>query len=425
MMLIVLRLMLFFVVFTMTTVRAMAGSGAYRLEVPDAGSAGKGSAFVGEANTPAAVYWNPAGMTQIVGQAVSTGACLVQPRASFESASGDQSQMKPGNFGIPHMYYVYGAQSFALGVGMMSNWGLTTEWLPNGFARYYSTKTVMQNKDYLLAGALKVNDQLSLALGLDIDDSSLDQQKKFDQSGVGGTDGNVRLKGTDTAYGFRVAGMFRLNEQNQFGLMYRSQIRHKYEGKVHIDGMHPIVRGAYDFDPTTGSYETPITYKSTLPDSIVFGYSFKPDDKWTFNADLEWMNWSVVEHQYVDYSSESNAQRRAFLEQGNSASSKDWKSVFSFSLGTEYKMADNFRLRGGYYHHESPIPSVTWGPVLPDADSNGFATGFGYDITKNLTFDFAWSALLYDDRKIDNSYAPAGTYKQWISMTYATTTYKF
>ena len=42
-----------------------AGSGAYRIETPDAGAFGMGSAFVGEADTPAAVYYNPAGINQM------------------------------------------------------------------------------------------------------------------------------------------------------------------------------------------------------------------------------------------------------------------------------------------------------------------------------------------------------------------------
>ena len=35
-----------------------SGSGAFRVETPDAGAFGKGSAFVGEANTPAAEVTN-------------------------------------------------------------------------------------------------------------------------------------------------------------------------------------------------------------------------------------------------------------------------------------------------------------------------------------------------------------------------------
>ena len=41
------------------------GSGAYRLEIPDAAALAVGGAMVGQANTPVAVFFNPAGMTQI------------------------------------------------------------------------------------------------------------------------------------------------------------------------------------------------------------------------------------------------------------------------------------------------------------------------------------------------------------------------
>ena len=401
-----------------------AGSGAYRLEVSDAGATGKGSAFSGEANTPAAVYYNPAGLTQIVGQAVSVGASLVQPRASYTDDSGSESHMKPGNFGIPSFFYVYGAKQFALGIGATSSWGLTTEWYPDSFAKYYATKTMMQNKDYMITGAYKVNDQFSVALGLDIDDSTVDKQKKINQDPLG-ADANFRLKGSDTAFGYRIAGMYRLNERHQFGLMYRSQIRHKYEGKVYMDGLNTAGLGSPVYFNGT-SYETKVVSKSTLPDSLVLGYSYKPDDKWTFNADLEWMNWKVIEEEKVYYPDlpDPLSPQRQVLDNGNPIP-RDWRSALAFSLGTEYKMSDCFRLRGGFYHHQSPIPESTWTVELPDADSNAITTGFGYDFNKNLTLDMAWSGLFFKDRKIDNPYAPEGTYKQWISLTYATMTYKF
>ncbi len=409
----------------MSTPVLAAGSGAYRLEVADANAAGKGLAFAGEANNPSAVYYNPAGMTQIVGQAVSVGATLIQPRTSYKDASGNETKMKAGNYVVPDMFYVYGAGSFALGAGVMSSWGLTTEWAPDSFARYCATKSVMQNQDYLIAGAYKVNDLFSVALGLDIDDSKIDKQKKFNQAAFLGTDGNVRLKGSDVAFGYRIAGMLRLNERHQFGLMYRSRIRHKYEGTVRVDNISDEAKLYFGFP--SSSYETAISAKSTLPESIVLGYSFKPDDKWTFNSDLEWMNWGVAKQEYVDYSSETNSGRRSFLEQGNPAP-LDWKSAFSLALGTEYKLSDRFRLRGGYYHHTSPIPGVNFSANLPDADSNGITTGFGYDITKSLTLDMAWSGLFYKERKIDNSVAGgtiSGTYRQWCNLVYATLGYHF
>ena len=48
-------------------------SGLLKLEVADAVAEGMGGAFVGEADRPSAVYYNPAGITQLVSASVSAG----------------------------------------------------------------------------------------------------------------------------------------------------------------------------------------------------------------------------------------------------------------------------------------------------------------------------------------------------------------
>ncbi|NLE65055.1 MAG: hypothetical protein GX606_03975, partial [Elusimicrobia bacterium] len=91
-------------VFAMSSVPAWAvGSVAYRLEVADATAAGMGSAFVGEADSPAAVYYNPAGMTHVDGNALSIGASLIQPFGDVDRSSGTD-QMQRHNFLVPSAF---------------------------------------------------------------------------------------------------------------------------------------------------------------------------------------------------------------------------------------------------------------------------------------------------------------------------------
>lgn len=42
-----------------------ADNGVIKLELPDAAAVGMGDAFVGEADRPSAIYYNPAGITQL------------------------------------------------------------------------------------------------------------------------------------------------------------------------------------------------------------------------------------------------------------------------------------------------------------------------------------------------------------------------
>lgn len=414
---------------TLLTVSSVfaAGSGAYRLEVPDAAAVGKGSAFAGEANNPSSVYYNPAGMTQLGGSSMSLGMSLIQPKGSYESNDGDiKTKMQRDTHTIPHGYFVtdLGTEKFAFGLGVTSSWGLVTDWSQESFAKYSTTRAEVSNKDYMFTVAYEVNDHWSLAAGIDVDDSLVNKQKKLNL-GLGGPDANFKLKGDDVSAGFRVAGLYKLNDRHQFGLMYRSPIEHKYKGKVYIDeGVAAGLGAAFNIPD---SYQTDVISKSTLPDSIVLGYSYKPDSKWTFNLDIEWMNWSLVNKEELAYPTETDLSRLALLNTGNPVS-RDWISVFSGAFGVQYAVSERLRVRGGYYHHQSPVPNDTWEPNLPDAVSHGLTTGFGYDLSKSLTLDLAWSGIYYMPRDIDNAVNNGdnnGTYKQWTNLMYMTMTYKF
>ena len=101
------------------------------------------------------------------------------------------------------------------------------------------------------------------------------------------------------------------------------------------------------------------------------------------------------------------------------------------NLGAEYDLMDNFRIRGGYAHHQSPVPKGTYDTAFPDSDYNAYTAGLGYDITKNITIDVAYIAAFYKSRGINNAQGVAlganlaGKYKEFVNIGTATLTYKF
>ncbi len=426
---------LFSALFLLISANAMAaGSGAFRAELLDAGAQGKGSAFVGEANTPAAVYYNPAGLSQIKTTQISTGGAIIMPQVNYENAAGAEIQMRRNTFMIPHTYAAVPiSENLTFGLGATSTFGLGTEWAQDSPLRYVATETVLEAKNYMITATYKISDQLSFAVGADNDDAKVSKKNKIFQS-TGADDADFQLKAKDSAWGYRIATMYKINEQNQIGLMYRSRIKHEYKGKLYLDGLNTANT---NFGPGVGyqgvfggtSYETRGSEKYTLPQSLVLGYSFKPTDKWTFNADLEWMDWSSVKREALNIWDETDPTRLAVLNTGNPVN-RDWKSVLSESLGFEYAATDRLRVRGGYYHHDTPIPEASWDPGIPDSDSHGFNAGFGYDLSKNVTLDMAYTLMIYEARKIDNTVGNSsggvdGKYEQIANMLVSTITYKF
>ncbi len=409
-----------------------AGAGAYKVEVPDAAGLSLGGAVVAQIDTPAAVYYNPAGMTQIKSAQISTGITLIQPKEVAYPDNGGKVKMQQQSFLVPSVFYVTPInQKLSFGAGANSSWGLSTDWAQDSFARYVATRTSLRNEDYIIAGAYQVTDQLSLGLGATIDNSTITKEKKINQFII--PDANFKLEGDNTSAGFQVSGMYKLNEKNQFGIQYVSAIRRKYHGKVHLDGIDPATLGAFYGAGSQfpgSSYETDVVSKSTLPQSVDLGYCFLPTDKLKLSVDVMWMDWSSTKEEEVAFPNETNADRAAFLNMGNPAN-RDWHSALSLGMGAEYKVAEKLRVRGGYYFHQSPVPEATWEPNMPDSNSHSVAAGMGYDITKSLTLDLTYSAMFYSARSVKNDIATNiggsidAKYTQWTNMVMGTVTYKF
>jgi long-chain fatty acid transport protein len=421
-------------IFSLSADKAFAaGSGAFRIELVDAASMGKGAAVVAQADNPAAIYYNPAGMTQLDSKLeLSLGASIFQPFTTYTNNSGDKTEMRREIFTIPNFLAVsnFGTEKFAFGVGETSNWGTGTYWAEDSFSKYIATKSDITSNTTMFTAAYKANDHLSLGVAADWVAIKTNLNKKLNQGTWGGSDGNSELKGRDSsAWGYRLSALYKLNQKHSFGFMYRSPIDVKYKGKLYMDDLNGSGLGGYADIFGGSSYETDVTSTMTLPQSILLGYCYKPTDKWRFEFDMEWMDWASVKEQKINYTSETNTTRLSVLNTGN-PTNKDWNSTFSYALGAEYKVNDIWKLRAGYYFHKTPIPQATFDTSLPDATSNSITLGTGININKNLTLDFAYSAMFFERRKIDNNVGSTssasidGQYHTFDNIYMLTLTYK-
>lgn len=407
-----------------------AGSGAYSVETPDAGAFGMGSAFTGEADTPAAIYYNPAGINQMSRPEVSVGDVIIAPRGQMTQPNGNIVHQQNNEYNIPNFYVVVPVISnkLTVGLGSGSYWGLGTNWGPNSPLQFAATQTNITDVDNSLVASYQVTDRWSLAASADNDFSRIDEGFNF--LNPESTIGNVQVKASDDSWGYRLATMFKINDQNQIGLMYRSRINHTYTGKVSLTGIGSTYQGLFGFSP---NFVSNIEYKSVIPQSVVLGYSLKPTTKWTINADVQWTDWSSMKYETLTINSATPGESSYFSN--INPVSENWHSVWSETVGTQYSVTDQLRLRFGYFHIGRGVPDATYNPNIPDSNANGYTTGFGYDLTKNLSLDVAYSLLIYDSRKITNSVSAGavslytgnvdGKYSEYVNIGLVSLTYKF
>src|SRR5580698_9397806 len=96
-----------------------------RLPDQDAFATGRGEAFVATADNPSAIYYNPAGITQLDGQNVRAGVYGIYLNDRF-SDSTTSLNTQDSIQAAPQLYYTYGFQDvpLTLGIGVYSPYGL-------------------------------------------------------------------------------------------------------------------------------------------------------------------------------------------------------------------------------------------------------------------------------------------------------------
>src|SRR5215475_14835372 len=102
-----------------------------RVPNQDPEAIGRGNAFAATADNPSALYYNPAGITQLDGQNVQIG-CLLYMNiyADYDSPSGQRFENKRKFIPIPNLGYVFTPEDspFSFGFGVYAPFGLEMEW---------------------------------------------------------------------------------------------------------------------------------------------------------------------------------------------------------------------------------------------------------------------------------------------------------
>lgn len=384
-------LTLFFVVTAMLMlVAGPAAAGGFRIPEAGAKAMGFGNAFVGLADDPSAVQFNPAGITQLEGNWIQTGVTAVSTQNDYTDLGGTKTSAEDGNFFPPSFYYTnhLGEGQWWLGLGVTAPFGLGTEWDVDSF-NYVATETMIEMVKINPTLAYRASDQWSVAFGLDYY-SVLDASLKNDMSSTlvelaGGPKlvGVQELSGDGTSFGFNVGALYKATDDLSIGFAYRTGTDMEIEGDVTVS-----LKAAGNVLQTFSA-----TADIGLPATAALGVNYKFSDAWQLNLDLDWTGWSSYDKLEVKNSSGT--------VQNPLVSNKDYDDVTAIRVGVEYALSDEWALRGGILMEPTPVPEETYDPRLPDGDRVGYVIGAGYE-SGQWTVDFAYMFVQLDKTTVDS-----------------------
>jgi len=75
----------------------------------------------------------------------------------------------------------------------------------------------------------------------------------------------------------------------------------------------------------------------------------------------------------------------------------NWDDTWAWRVGVE-TLCGPIICRAGYYRDESPMPLADVGPILPDADRQGFTAGIGVSLGGRMSLDVGAAYVKFDER---------------------------
>jgi long-chain fatty acid transport protein len=354
-----------------------------------------GGGLVGRADDPSALFYNPAGITQVPGTQAQLGVTVILPDTDVKTRNSpfgdaDDTTSTENNVWIPpHAYLTYQfSDKVWFGLATFSRFGLGTEFPEDWPGRFNNYNAVIETLSINPNIAFKLNDQFSFAVGMEVMYFDLELERKLPiPSPVLETDQS--LNGDSFGYGFNLAMHYKPCKYAAFGVSYRSQVKQNVEGDADFHSPAPIFT------------DTDVEGSVVLPDEVFLGVAIYPTDRLSFEIGAIWTNWSTFDELKIKF----DDPQIGFGGADEISVPKDWDDVWRINFSAEYKLLDWLDLRAGYVYDESPIPDHTVDYLVPANDRHMFAFGPGFHWDR-WTVDLSYTYLLIEERDVDARPAP-------------------
>jgi long-chain fatty acid transport protein len=370
---------------------------------------GMAGAFTAQADDPSALFHNVGGIALQNDRGFSIGATWIHGlEAEFEGdnpfpGTGYTAEQEKLSEFPPHAYYVQPINTrWKFGLGVMTPFGLTTEWEdPNQFAgRFLSTRAALQAIDVQPTLGWQVTPSFGLGFGAIARFSSVELNRNvprlnpFTQRVA--DIGSLKLEAdTSEGYGWTVGVLHKYNNSFSWGLSYRSKIKIEYEGDARLT---QILTGNVQFDTAVRAaapfdVALPVETEIEFPDEASLGLAFALSPNLLLETDVNWTGWSSFEQVPIDFTggATNSLPDQRLTEQ--------WDDVFNYRAGLRWTLASGNQVRFGYVYDETPQPEEGISPLLPDANRNGITLGYGM-----RHIDLAVMYLVFDERSRNRNF---------------------
>lgn len=340
----------------------------------DAFATARGQAFVATADNPSAIYYNPAGITQLDGDNLRSGACGFDLNTTFKAPD---SSPQAGNTYHSAYHYAAAPQGFythtfkkwpvSFGLGVYAPFGGSIDWPHDTSFNTIATEGRLLYLSFNPVLALKLSPSFSLAVGVSANYVKMDLEQGLLTSPF--FVNYFQFKGDGWSAGYNLGALWQPIKQLSFGATFRSSAMVNLQGQTKVEEI-----------PFFAQVTTPANLPLTFPLSTVVGASYRPTPKWNLEFDANYTGWSSFGETSIQ-----QAQQPNFAVVQNVPVNLDWQSSWTIEFGVTRYFDNGLHLSAGYAYDENSVPDQYYTPFAADMDRHFFSIGAGF---KGKTFDF-------------------------------------
>jgi long-chain fatty acid transport protein len=365
-------------------------------------AAAMGGAFVGLADDYTAVFWNPAGLTQLKKKTFGLTGDLIMPKGTYQTQGiwgpiDTQTLSKTYPAGLAGFFFPV-TEKLTLGLAVFTPSGLGAEWPGADLKNITIMQSTLEWRSFIgqvsisPAVAYEISPAVSVGATLNINYGFF-QISRYAGAvmipvapfivDLGQYEEDSKGWGFGATFGLHV----RPSEKFSFGLTFRTPTSVKMTGDATIAGVGGLgyqTKSEFDRDVTS-------------PMWIAGGVAFKPIENLTITADAQYTNWGALDE--LDTEFKDNAWKAFMGQSGGDKLTLHWEDKTQLRVGIEYVIS-NIALRGGYYYDPAPAPDKTFNILIPQFNYNVITVGLGY-ASNGFAINGCFEYLMGADRDVE------------------------
>jgi long-chain fatty acid transport protein len=356
-----------------------ASANGFRLDDQDAFATARGGAFVATADNASAVYYNPAGITQLEGMNFRGGLYGIYDDPRFTPpapANTNTFRVHDQWAEAPQFFSAFTPKDWpvSFGLGVYSPYGGNIGWPQNTGFRSVALEGSLTYITINPVVAVKPVSGLSIAGGpmFNYADMEMGQGLLRTQRPLTNF---FRFQGNGWSVGYNVGVLWQPHEKISLGGTFRSTATVRLDGQTDFE-QQPL-RGLY---PATNR----VAHEDyTFPWDVVVGISYRPTPKWNLEFDANYTDWSSFGTINLYQQNPPSGLKT------NTPVVLNWQGSWIYEFGVTRYFDNGWHVSAGYAFDENSVPDAHYTPLVADLDRHFISAGVGFR-GKRFDLDLAY-----------------------------------